>query len=72
MENILTIENLRLAFNGPDGRVPAVRGVNLEVRAGETVALVGESGCGKTAMCRCILKLHNDHADIEDGKNNTG
>lgn len=68
MEHLLQIENLKLSFHGPDGRVPAVRGVNLTVDKGETLALVGESGCGKTALCRCILMLHSQHAAIEAGK----
>lgn len=68
MENLLHIENFKLTFHGSDGRVPAVRGVNLEVGAGETLALVGESGCGKTALCRAVMMLHSQHADIEGGK----
>lgn len=67
MKRILDIENFKLSFYGPHGRVPAVRGVNLYVEAGETVALVGESGCGKTALCRAILGLHRSHAKVEDG-----
>lgn len=39
------------------GRVRAVDGVSLDVREGETVGLVGESGCGKTTVGRCILRL---------------
>lgn len=66
----MKIENLKLSFHGPQGRVPAVRGVDLEVRRGETLALVGESGCGKTALCRCILMLHSQHAIIEEGQIN--
>jgi len=38
------------------GQVRAVDGVNLEIRRGETLALVGESGCGKTTVSRCILR----------------
>ena len=66
-ENILEVRELQLAFLGVNGRVEALRGVNLAVAVGEIVALVGESGSGKTALCRAALGLHANHAVIEHG-----
>jgi len=45
-------------FSGAGKTVYAVNGVNLSVAPGETLALVGESGCGKTSLGRAILRLH--------------
>lgn len=65
MDELLRIENLKITFHGVYGIVPAVKGVSMRVDPGETVALVGESGCGKTALCRAVLRLHSAHAEIE-------
>jgi oligopeptide/dipeptide ABC transporter ATP-binding protein len=54
---LLSIRDLHVEFETDGGNVPAVRGVNLEVRAGETVALVGESGCGKSVTALAIMRL---------------
>lgn len=60
--SILKIENLSLSYLCDGQLQPAVRDVSLTVNSGEIVALVGESGCGKTSLCRAILALHRDHA----------
>jgi len=44
-------------FSGPPGLVRAIDGVSFSIRRGETLGLVGESGCGKTTTGRCILQL---------------
>jgi oligopeptide/dipeptide ABC transporter ATP-binding protein len=61
-------------FSSPVGRIKAVDGVSFTIRRGETLGLVGESGCGKTTTGRCILQL--EHATggeiLFDGKNLIG
>ena len=54
---LLRVENLRVAFETDAGEVPAVRGVDFAIRAGETVALVGESGCGKSVSAMSLVRL---------------
>lgn len=56
-ESKLQVEDLRVTFNLPDGRVQAVRGVDLQVPAGQTLAVVGESGCGKSVTMMALLGL---------------
>jgi len=56
-EVLLDIRDLRTWFRTDDGMVRAVDGVSLSIGAGETVAVVGESGCGKTVTARSVLKL---------------
>ena len=54
---VLQVEDLRTYFFTRDGITRAVDGVGFEVRAGETVGIVGESGCGKSVTALSILRL---------------
>ena len=54
---LLVIDDVHVTFASRHGPVRAVDGVSLEVRRGEVVALVGESGCGKTTLLRAVLGL---------------
>jgi peptide/nickel transport system ATP-binding protein len=56
-EPILDIRGLKTHFNTDDGWVRAVDGVDISIGAGETVGIVGESGCGKTVTAMSVLKL---------------
>lgn len=62
MEEILKIENLHVSFDSYAGEVHAVRGVSLEVHKGEVLAIVGESGCGKSVTAQTIMKLESHAA----------
>ena len=48
-------------FKHEVGSVKAVDGVTLEVRRGETLGLVGETGCGKSTLARCVMRLYPAH-----------
>ena len=54
---LLDINNLQVGFDGEAGRVRAVDGVSLSINAGQTVGVVGESGCGKSVTAASVLRL---------------
>lgn len=69
MENILEIKDLKVSFQTFFGEVEAVRGVSFNVGKKETVAVVGESGCGKSVTANAIMQLlHVPPAFYKDGQ----
>ena len=58
MAEVLNIENLHVSFDTYAGEIHAVRGVSLHVDEGEVLAVVGESGCGKSVTAKTIMKLN--------------
>ncbi len=67
MMDMLAVKHLSVAFDTVAGRVQAVRNVSFSLCRGETLALVGESGCGKSATCRAIMRLLARNAQITEG-----
>ena len=61
---LLEVRDLCVSFPSEDGRVNAVRGVNLKVNRGETLALVGESGSGKSVTSTAVMGLLDESAEI--------
>src|SRR5262245_42607650 len=73
---LLAVDNLVLTFPGEGGRIAVVDKVNLAIGRGETLALVGESGCGKSLTALAIMRLLPKPGRIEaasriefDGRN---
>ncbi len=67
MENLLEIKNLSVSFHTPQGELQAVRDVSFSLQKGEVLAIVGESGCGKSVLCKAIMKLLTKEASIKSG-----
>ena len=67
-DNLVEIKNLRVSFYQNGVLTPVVRDVSLEIMNGETLGLVGESGCGKTMSVMSVLKLLPKGARVLGGK----
>ncbi len=58
MKKVVDVQNLHVSFDTYAGEIHAVRGVNLYVEEGEVLAIVGESGCGKSVTAQTLMKLN--------------
>ena len=68
-ENLVEVKNLKTYFYTEDGVVPAVDGVDFKIKKGETLGIVGESGCGKSVTSLSLLRLvPNPPGKIVDGE----
>lgn len=68
MNPLLQISNLNIIFSMPDKDILAVRELSLRIKKGETLGLVGESGCGKSVTAFSILRLISPTGKIESGE----
>ena len=65
---LLEVEDLRVEFDTPEGKARAVNGVSFQIQEGETLGLVGESGCGKSLTAMSVLRLISPPGRISAGR----
>ena len=66
-ELLLDVQNLRTSFPSPSGRVAVVEDISFQINKGEVLALVGESGCGKSVSAMSVMRLVPKPGRIEEG-----
>lgn len=65
--DVLTVKNLSVSFFRTEGEIEALKNVSFTLREGEILAVMGKTGCGKSVLCKSILKLLPDIAKIKTG-----
>ncbi|HFL2426647.1 TPA: ABC transporter ATP-binding protein [Clostridioides difficile] len=68
MEHLLEVNNLSVSFKVEEGEVQAVRDVSFNLKKGETLAIVGESGCGKSVLCKSLMRILPYNGYIKNGE----
>ena len=65
---LLKVEGLSLSYQTRQGELQAIRDVSFELARGSALGLVGESGCGKTSVANCLMRLLPDSARLSTGR----
>ena len=65
---MLDIQDLKVALDGEAGIVRAIDGLRLSIQRGETFALVGESGCGKSMTALALMRLLPENGRVTAGR----
>ncbi|MDW0099343.1 ABC transporter ATP-binding protein [Clostridioides difficile] len=65
---LLEVNNLSVSFKVEEGEVQAVRNVSFNLKKGETLAIVGESGCGKSVLCKSLMRILPYNGYIKNGE----
>ncbi len=64
----MEVNNLSVSFKVDEGEVQAVRNVSFNLKKGETLAIVGESGCGKSVLCKSLMRILPYNGYIKNGE----
>ena len=68
MENILEVENLKMYYHTSKGLVKAINDISFTIKKGETLGIVGESGCGKTSLGTSLLRMPSVPGKYDGGR----
>lgn len=68
MSDVISVDNLGIAFDTPRGPVTALRGISFALSQGEILGIVGESGSGKSVACHSVLRLLPKNARVTSGE----
>ncbi len=66
--DVLTVKNLSVSFYRQSGEIEAVKNVSFSLRSGEILVIMGDTGCGKSVLCKSIVKLLPDIAKVKTGQ----
>ena len=67
-DKLLEVKDLEVVFNTEDGLMTAVNKISFSINKGETIGIVGESGCGKSVTSLAIMRLLAANGRIKSGK----